>query len=100
MQEIKTVILLFSGIFVYPYVIDAMCAEMWKNVEKHSIYVYLLIYLFIYIYINIYLFIYSSINIYIYTCIHINVFLTKSGRALNVCFHHAFFEPLFGHNVH
>ena len=26
--------------------------------------------------------------------------VTKSGRALNVCFHHAFFEPLFGHNVH
>ena len=68
MQEIKTVILLFSGIFVYPYVIDAMCAEMWKNVEKHSIYVYLLIYLFIYIYK--YLFIYLFINQYIYIYMH------------------------------
>ena len=70
MQEIKTVILLFSGIFVYPYVIDAMCAEMWKKCRKtQCIYIYTYIYtrIFTYLFVYIYIFIYQYIYIYMHT---------------------------------
>ena len=69
MQEIKTVILLFSGIFVYPYVIDAMCAEMWKKCRKTQciyIHIYTRIFTYLFVFIYIYIFIYLFINIYIY----------------------------------
>ena len=71
MQEIKTVILLFSGIFVYPYVIDAMCAEMWKKCRKtQCIYIHIYTRIFTYLYIYIYLFIYLFIHQYIYIYMH------------------------------